>query len=176
MLATLERKGLAARSGGDGNRYVASPPTVALMALAVQRQEELRTANAEIAELAETYRGTRGQGTVSDLIDVIHGSQAVAQRFQQLQNAARHEVASFVMAQVAHVTAEANTAEDAAVARGVTYRVVVERAVIDGPGFLDAAQEALAERRAGPGRPAGADPPGDRRPEDRAGADAVRGR
>ncbi len=144
VLGTLEQKGLVARSGGDEHRYVASPPTVALRALAVQRQMELRAAGAVIAELAETYRGARGTGSVGDLIDVIHGPQAVAQRFHQLQSAARREVVSFVRSEVVHVTAEANTAEDEAVARGVTYRVVVERAVIDGPGFLAAAEGALA--------------------------------
>lgn len=144
LLEALESKGLAARSGSDDQRFVASPPSVALTALAVARQEELRAAHGLIATLSERYRSSRSHRRIGDLVDVIDGPAAVAQRFHQLQSAARNEVATLVRADVAYVTAEANTAEEIAVARGVTYRVVVERAAINRPGFTAAAEEALA--------------------------------
>jgi sugar-specific transcriptional regulator TrmB/DNA-binding CsgD family transcriptional regulator len=143
LLASLEQKGLAARSGGGDHLFVASPPGVALRALIVQRQEELRAAGAMIGSLSERYHNSRTERSVGELIDVIHGPAAVAQRFQQLQDGARFEVATFVRAQVAYVSVEANSAEDVAVARGVKYRIVAERDALSRPGYVAAAEEAL---------------------------------
>ena len=143
LLASLEQKGLAARSGGGDHLFVASPPGVALRALIVQRQEELRAASAMIGSLSERYRSSRTERSVGELIDVIHGSAAVVQRFQQLQDGARFEVALLVRAQVGYVSPEENTAEDLAVARGVKYRVVVERDLLNRPGYVAACEAAL---------------------------------
>jgi len=72
-LTALETLGLAARSSSATDRYVASPPSVALAALAVQREEELRRAQREIESLAEVYRGTDTERSVSDVVDVVRG-------------------------------------------------------------------------------------------------------
>lgn len=143
-LASLEQHGLAARSGASADHYVASPPSVALAALVVQRQEELRRAEVDIAALAETYRQTEADRGVGDVVDVVFGAQAVTQRFLQLQAAARQEVLGFAKAEVIAISGEENTAEDAAVERGVRFRVVVERAALDQPGFFAAAEAALS--------------------------------
>lgn len=142
-LASLERIGLAARSGASAEHYVASPPSVALAALVVQRQEELRRAEVDIAALTEKYRQAEADRGVGDVVDVVFGVQAVAQRFLQLQAAARREVLGFSKAEVLAVSGKENTAEEAAVERGVRFRVVVERALLDRPGFFAAAEEAL---------------------------------
>ncbi|TWD73055.1 sugar-specific transcriptional regulator TrmB [Kribbella amoyensis] len=142
-LAALETLGLAARSSGGTDRYVASPPSVALAALAVQREEELRRAQREIEALTEIYRGTDTDRSISDVVDVVRGAKAVAQRFAQLQMAARDEVLGFVKAAVAVVPPEENTEEDAAVTRGVRYRVVIERSSFERPGFFAAAADSL---------------------------------
>jgi sugar-specific transcriptional regulator TrmB/DNA-binding CsgD family transcriptional regulator len=142
-LAALESLGLAARSSGGTDRYVASPPSVALAALAVQREEELRRAQREIESLTEVYRGTDTDRSVSDVVDVVRGAKAVGQRFAQLQMSAREEVLGFVKAEIAVVPAEENTEEDAAVSRGVRYRVMIERSSFDRPGFFAAASDSL---------------------------------
>jgi sugar-specific transcriptional regulator TrmB/DNA-binding CsgD family transcriptional regulator len=142
-LAALETLGLAARSSGGTDRYVASPPSVALAALAVQREEELRRAQREIESLAEVYRGTDTDRSVSDVVDVVRGAKAVGQRFAQLQMSAREEVLGFVKAEIAVVPPEENKEEDAAVTRGVRYRVVIERSAFDRPGFFAAASDSL---------------------------------
>lgn len=142
-LAALEALGLAARSSGGTDRYVASPPSVALAALAVQREEELRRAQREIEALTEVYRGTDTDRSVSDVVDVVRGAKAVGQRFAQLQMAAREEVLGFVKAEIAVVPPEENTEEDAAVTRGVRYRVVIERSSFERPGFFAAASDSL---------------------------------
>ncbi|MFC7496521.1 MULTISPECIES: helix-turn-helix domain-containing protein [unclassified Nocardioides] len=142
-LSALEERGLVARSSAAPDHFVASPPTLALGSLIVQREEEIRRAQLELGRLAEQYRHATADRSLADVIDVVRGSQAVAQRFSQMQRGASTEVLALVKASVAVVTAEENTAEDAALERGVTYRVVVERAAFERAGFLDEVAEAV---------------------------------
>ena len=143
-LASLEGKGLVARASSDREKYVASPPAVALGALVVQRQEELRRAQVEMAELAGLYRGAVARRDVADVVDVVHGPEAIAQRFAQLQYSARGCVETLVRRDAAVVTREENEeAERAALARGVGFRVVLERPAFEDPGFYASAEDAL---------------------------------
>lgn len=145
ILAALEGKGLAARSTSGQDRYVASPPGVALGALLVQRQEDLRRAQAEMAELAGLYRGAAARRDVTDVVDVVRGVDAISQRFAQLQSSAKREVHVLVKSDVAVVSREDNEhAESQALQRGVRYHVVVERSAFDRPGFYAAAEEGMA--------------------------------
>ncbi|MGC5165662.1 LuxR C-terminal-related transcriptional regulator [Luteimicrobium sp. DT211] len=142
LLSGLESRGLVARSAVPG-RFVASPPDLALGAMVMERQEELRGLQLELGRLSQAYRGSPGRD-LADVIDVVSGRDAVAQRFRQLHGAAREEVLAFVRAGVVAVSAEDNREEDDAVARGVGYRVVVERSLLDRPGFLAEAEASLA--------------------------------
>jgi len=103
----------------------------------------LRRAQREIESLAEVYRGTDTERSISDVVDVVRGANAVGQRFAQLQMSAREEVLGFVKAEIAVVPPEDNKEEDAAVTRGVRYRVVIERSAFDRPGFFAAASDSL---------------------------------
>jgi sugar-specific transcriptional regulator TrmB/DNA-binding CsgD family transcriptional regulator len=143
ILSTLEAKGLVARSTSGPDRFVASPPAIALGALIVERQEELRSAQLELGALAALYRGAAGDRTLNEVVDVVHGPQAVAQRFAQLQRTAQREVQVLVKADIAVVPPEENVDEDVAVARGVLYRVVVERALLERPGMFEGAVDSL---------------------------------
>jgi predicted transcriptional regulator len=143
-LDTLEGKGLVARSMATPEHFVASPPAVALGSLIVQRQEDVRRAQLELAVLTEQYRGSAAERTVNDVVDVVHGPQAVAQRFGQLQRGARRQVQALVKSQVAVVSAEENVQEEVAVSRGVAYQVVLERSAFDRPGFSDLVEESVA--------------------------------
>jgi sugar-specific transcriptional regulator TrmB/DNA-binding CsgD family transcriptional regulator len=142
-LATLEEKGLVARSTATPGHFVASPPAVALGSLIVQREEEIRRAELELGRLTERYRAAMADRTATDVIDVVHGAQAVAQRFAQLQRGASREVLALVKSSVAVVSAEENVEEDAAVGRGVSYRVVLERQAFGKPGFVDMVAESV---------------------------------
>ncbi|MGW5191947.1 hypothetical protein ACWEOO_22075 [Kribbella sp. NPDC004138] len=139
----LEEKGLVARSTAMPGHFVASPPALALGSLIVQRQEEIRRAQLELGRLAEQYRGVMADRSDTDVIEVVRGAQAVAQRFGQMQRGASDEVLALVKASVAIVSADENVDEDIALARGVTYRVVVERAAFSKPGFVDLVSESL---------------------------------
>ena len=157
-LSSLEEKGLVARSTATPGDYVASPPAIAVGSMIVERRDEIRRAELELERLVGEYRGAATDRASTEVVDVVHGEQAVAQRFAQLQRGAAHEVLALVKSTVALVSAEDNVDEQVAVSRGVTYRVVVERAAMEKPGFLDLVAESVAGRRAGAGhrRPAAA--------------------
>ncbi|MEU0970808.1 helix-turn-helix domain-containing protein [Streptomyces sp. NPDC005917] len=132
-LRRLERHGLAAQSSGRPGRWVAAPPGVALGALLTQQRHELEKAELAAALLAEEYRAAAAEPAVHDLVEVVTGAPAVAQRFLQLQLGAGDEVCALVTGNPVVVSGMENEAEEQAAGRGVRYRVVVERSVLDLP-------------------------------------------
>ncbi|MFD4574487.1 helix-turn-helix domain-containing protein [Streptomyces sp. NPDC058417] len=142
-LRQLERHGLAAQSSGRPGRWVAAPPGVALGALLTQRRHELEKAELTAALLAEEYRAAAAEPSVHDLVEVVTGAAAVSQRFLQIQLGATREVCALVTGTPVAVTGTENDAEEQAAARGVRYRVVLERAVLDGPHGLTELSAAL---------------------------------
>jgi len=126
LVVGLERRGLVGVSAASPDRWVAAPPGVALRVLVNDRRHELEQAELAATQLAETHR-TDAVGDVQDLVEVVVGARAVAQRFHQLQLGAVQEVCTFVTYEQAAVTASENEAEDVAMARGVQYRIVLER-------------------------------------------------
>ena len=141
-LRRLERHGLAAQSSARPGRWVAAPPGVAIGALLTQRRHELDQAELAAALLAEEYRAGAVEPAAHDLVEVVTGAAAVAQRFLQLQLGASEEVRALVTGDPVVVAGTDNDAEEQAADRGVRYRVVVERSVLhlpDGIAELSAA-------------------------------------
>ncbi|MGX9884271.1 helix-turn-helix transcriptional regulator [Streptomyces sp. NPDC002276] len=141
-LRRLELHGLAAQSTARPGRWVAAPPGVALGALLTQQRHELEKAELAAALLAEEYRAAAAETAVHDLVEVVTGAAAVTRRFLQLQLGASDEVCALVTGKPVAVTGMENDAEEQAAGRGVRYRVVLERAVLDlpdGPTELAAA-------------------------------------
>ncbi|MFF8616400.1 helix-turn-helix domain-containing protein [Streptomyces sp. NPDC015350] len=131
ILGRLEGQGLAARSLGDTARFVASPPAAVMRALLVQRQNELKLAELELDSLDETYRAaTLGRG-VAEVIDVIHGAEAIRERVGHIQLGAREEIMNLAKAPLFSL---GNMTDDTAIERGIRYRVIVERTLFDGEG------------------------------------------
>ncbi|MFK4070761.1 helix-turn-helix domain-containing protein [Streptomyces sp. NPDC029674] len=135
-LRRLERHGLAAQASGRAGRWVAAPPGVALGALLTQRRHELEKAELAATLLAEEYRAQAAEPAVHDLVEVVTGAAAVSQRFLQLQLGASDEVCALVTGSPVAVTGMENSAEEQAAGRGVRYRVVIERTVLDLPTGL----------------------------------------
>ncbi|MFJ4481043.1 helix-turn-helix domain-containing protein [Streptomyces longwoodensis] len=142
-LRHLERQGLAAQSPGRPGRWVAAPPGVALGALLTQQRHELERAELAAALLAEEYRAAAAEPSVHDLVEVVTGAAAVTQRFLQLQLGAAEEVCALVTGTPVAVTAGQNDAEERAAERGVRYRVVIERSVLDQPDGVSELTAAL---------------------------------
>ncbi|MEV0905388.1 helix-turn-helix transcriptional regulator [Streptomyces hokutonensis] len=132
-LRRLELHGLAAQSTARPGRWVAAPPGVALGALLTQQRHELEKAELAAALLAEEYRAAAAETAVHDLVELVTGAAAVTRRFLQLQLGASDEVCALVTGNPVAVTGMENDAEEQAAGRGVRYRVVLERAVLDLP-------------------------------------------
>ncbi|MET4158500.1 transcriptional regulator TrmB [Agromyces sp. PvR057] len=141
VVAELERVGLLARQASAPDRVVASPPSLALRPMLLDRERRLTQAHEALVELSELYRSGAAQRTAPDVVDVVLGADAVRQRFAQLQASATRQVRVLMLSDVAFLDATENTAEDEALRRGVRYRVIVEKAVLEWPGFIDAARE-----------------------------------
>ncbi|MET0975819.1 MAG: helix-turn-helix domain-containing protein [Leifsonia sp.] len=141
VLDDLEQLGLLARQASAPDRVVASPPSIALRPMLLERERGLSQAHEALVHLSELYRHGAAQREVPDVVDVVLGADAVRQRFAQLQAAATEWVGTFVLSEIAFLTADENPEEDLALARGVRYRILVEAPVIERPGFLEAARE-----------------------------------
>lgn len=140
-LSRLVETGLALRSGGEA--FVAAPPAMALGALITERRDGLRIAEQALVTLAEEHRAAVAGRSISELIEVVSGVDAIRHRFQQVQQAARTEIRNFVTAPYIAVPPGANAQEDAAAARGVRFRVVLERSVLAQPGIVDEVVDSL---------------------------------
>ncbi|MFE2020225.1 helix-turn-helix domain-containing protein [Streptomyces sp. NPDC059499] len=143
-LRRLEQQGLAAQSSSRTNRWVAAPPGVALGALLTQQRHELEQAELASALLAEEYRAEAAEPAVHDLVEVVTGASAVTHRFHQLQLGAVSEVCALVTGKPIAVTGMENESEEQAAMRGVAYRVVVERDVLELPSGIVELSAALS--------------------------------
>lgn len=142
LLATLTARGLAiCESGG----YAVAPPAVALGALLRQQRDDLRSAEMELVALAEAHRLATLGRTAGDVIEVITGTDAVRHRFAQVQHAARIEVRSMVVAHATVVPPGENVAEPVSMARGVRFRVIIDREFLEMPNGNKIIAEAIEE-------------------------------
>ena len=142
VIASLEAKGLVARSGTAIDHVVASPPDIALGALIVEHQEGIRQAELEMRALRERYLAA-SSSRAEQVVDVVRGREAVRQRFNQLQRGARREVLEFVKGDVVAVSVEENVEEEQAISRGVVYRFLLERQTLERPGLMAALSETI---------------------------------
>jgi sugar-specific transcriptional regulator TrmB/DNA-binding CsgD family transcriptional regulator len=140
-LAHLEEFGLVNQAPEGG--YRAAPPAVALGALITERRDGLRLAEQVLASLAQEHRAAAAGCAIGSLIEVVTGVDAIRQRFLQVQSAARVQVRTFTTMPFVAVPLGENAGEYAAVNRGVRFRVVLERAVLEQPGAVEGAIDSL---------------------------------
>ncbi|MFE1444244.1 helix-turn-helix domain-containing protein [Streptomyces sp. NPDC058739] len=140
-LARLVEWGLASRSADA--RFTAAPPAMALGALISQRRDQLRTAEQALVTFAEEHRAAMTGSSITDLIEVVTGVDAIRHRFLQVQHAARTQVRSFITAPFVALPPDENTAEPKAIGRGVLFRAVLDRAVLAEPGIVHDAIDSL---------------------------------
>ena len=146
VLGTLTARGLTttavtAPSGEDEPSYVPAPPAVSLGALLQRRQADLRAAEIAVAALAEEYRTA---GLPTDVVEILTDPDIVRRRFLQIQDAARREVLSMVVPNLTVVPHRENTAERAAMRRGVRYRALLDRRALSGPDMTQDVRDSLS--------------------------------
>jgi predicted transcriptional regulator len=140
-MARLEECGLLDKAPEGG--YRAAPPAAALGALISERRDGLRLAEQALAALAQEHRAAAAGRAIGSLIEVVTGVDAIRQRFLQVQQSARVQLRMFTTTPFVVMPPGENVAERAAVNRGVRFRVVLERAVLEQPGCVEEAIDSL---------------------------------
>lgn len=129
----------------EGTRFTAVPPSVAMGAAVAAQEGAVARARAELDRLEEMYRTVSMEGGADDIVQIVRGADTVAEWFARVQAGAVREVCAFVQYPVAVTAADQNDIEDELVARGVRYRVLLERSALEAyPAGLDAFAASLA--------------------------------
>jgi sugar-specific transcriptional regulator TrmB/DNA-binding CsgD family transcriptional regulator len=139
-LTALSARGLAGTPGGD-TVYLPAPPAVSLGPLLRERQDDLRQVELDVAALIEEYRSSHA---AADVIEVITDVETVRRRFFQIQEGARREVRSMTVPNLTVVPHRQNTAELAGMARGIHYRVLLDRRALATPDMTADIKDSLA--------------------------------
>lgn len=133
-LRRLESKGLVSRAPGPEKIFVPAPPDLAIEPLILRHQHQLQLMRAGVARLAEEYRAAQGLRGATSLVDVVVGAEAIEHRLQQLQESAREEILGLAKPPV--VVTDVNKTELRQLSRGVRYRALYDRSVLEQPGGL----------------------------------------
>lgn len=144
LLAQLEEKGLVSRGPGRSPLFSVPPPHLALEALVARREEEVKRARLEVAELLRDLPAHPSRHTGLPPVDVVEGLQATRQRWAQIQRSAEREVC--IIDRPPHVlsTGEPNPVELELLGRGIGYRLLYDESSLDVPGRLDIIRTCVA--------------------------------
>jgi DNA-binding CsgD family transcriptional regulator len=144
VLQRLQAKGLVTVQAADEPVFSPLPPDVAFGTTLLRRQESLEAARKTVAALNEEFRASASRRDAHHLVEVIVGATTLRERLRDLQNAARKEILWFCRANPLAMQGADNTEEYGALSRGVRYRAIYERALIETPGELDSIAEGVS--------------------------------
>ncbi|WP_049558963.1 LuxR C-terminal-related transcriptional regulator [Nonomuraea sp. SBT364] len=133
-LALMQGMGLV--RDAEGRRFAPVAPDVALGPRLMRRQETIDWARQAVEQLAEEYRTSLRRRDADRLIEVLPSRAALREQVRHLQNSAREEVMYFCRAGHVVMPSQDNTEELDALGRGVDYRVIYERALLEEPGMV----------------------------------------
>lgn len=143
VLQRLQAKGLVAVQEADEPLFRPLPPDVALGTTLLRRQESLEAARKTVAALSEEFRLNANRRDAHHLVEVLVGATALRERLRDLQESAREEILWFCRANPLAMQGAENTEEYGALSRGVRYRAIYERALLETPGELDTIAEGI---------------------------------
>ncbi|MFK3983171.1 TrmB family transcriptional regulator [Micromonospora sp. NPDC050397] len=143
LLETLRGKGLVVARPGEDPVFEPLPPDVALGNTLLRRQESLEAARQSVAALTEEYRASARRHHADHLVEVVVGAAALRERLRDLQNSAREEILWFCRANPLAMSGPENAEESGALTRGVRYRAIYERGLLEMPGELDSVAESV---------------------------------
>ena len=167
IVDALEQKGLVTRTSSRPHRHIPASPDIAVEALVLRRQDELRRARAEIQRLQE--RAAASVGEQRQMIELVTTREAERHVFEQMQQAAQHELIFLERPPILIAGPEQpNETEMKALSRGVRYRSIADHAFLELPGVLTRVREDMAGGRGNPRRLEAAVQNGHGRPQHRA--------
>ena len=144
VLQRLRAKGLVSVQEAEEPVFRPLPPDVAFGTTLLRRQESLEAARQTVASLSEEFRASASRRDAHHLVEVIIGATTLRERLRDLQNSARQEILWFCRANPLAMQGADNTEEYGALSRGVRYRAIYERALIETPGELDSIAEGVS--------------------------------
>lgn len=149
VLDALEEKGLIGRSAMKPLRYVPAPPEAAIEALLRHRRDELDQARRAVGTLTELFRrGNVVEQAPGDLVQLVRGHSAVAQRLTQALLTAQREVIALGKAPLDTPSDDYIELKLSLLERGVRTRTVYEVAALGVlPEFLARVTPAGEESR-----------------------------
>jgi len=140
VLDALEQKGLLTRTSSPPRRHIPASPDIAVEALLLRRQDELRRARGEIQRLQE--RAAAAAGEQRQMIELVTTREAERHVFEQMQHAAQHELIFLERPPILIAGPEQpNETETKALSRGVRYRSIADHAFLELPGVLTRVRE-----------------------------------
>ncbi|WP_067504150.1 helix-turn-helix domain-containing protein [Actinoplanes sp. TFC3] len=139
-LEGLRAKGLA----GPGPVFHPLPPDVALGDVLLRRQQALENERRTVAALSEDYRSHTRRRSSEHLVEIVVGATALRQRLREMQDSARGEILWFCRANPLAMAGPENAEEGSALDRGVSYRAIYERELLELPGELESILDSVA--------------------------------
>src|SRR5690349_10251508 len=140
VLESLRAKGLVT----PGPVFHVLPPDVALGDTLLRQQQSLESARQVVAALSEDYRSITRRRSAEHLVEIVVGAQALRRRLREMQDSAREEILWFCRANPIAMQGPENAEEGSALARGVRYRAIYERELLEKPGELDSIVESIS--------------------------------
>jgi len=134
ILWSLADKGLVEQGSGYGSKFTPVLPENALPGLIERESETLADRKALASELARRMASFvySTEAAPEELIQVIRHPKVIAERFNRLQLEAERRVDAIIKAPILSVPRE-NPAQKKAQKRGVRYRGLYEKAVLEQP-------------------------------------------
>lgn len=130
-MRSLLDAGMVSAGGTDGSVVTPVPPWSGLQILSGRRESELEQARVATLNAYDNFRRTVSPQRTDDLIEVVTGKDAIAQRIEQLESSVRTEIRRLDSPPYFADTV-ANDIELSHLAGGkVSYRVVYARASIE---------------------------------------------
>lgn len=133
-LNSLLDKGLIEGGAGHGSRFSVVQPDKALPSLVLQEKEAIAQREKVAAHLGQRLSSLvePAETGPDEMIQVIRSARGVADRYERLQLEAKRQIEGFVKAPL--FVTPGNPVQRKAQRRGVHYRALYERAVLDEPG------------------------------------------
>jgi DNA-binding NarL/FixJ family response regulator len=135
VLVSMRDRGLIRETSPDGRRFTAVAPDIVLGSRLLHHQQSLDWARREVEQLSEEYRGNARRRDAGRLVEVLPNRLAIREQLYHTQANAREEVLYFCKGRPMVMQATENDEEPAALLRGVAYRVVYERDLLEEPGM-----------------------------------------
>ncbi|MET8333925.1 helix-turn-helix domain-containing protein [Streptosporangium canum] len=139
-LRSMEARGLVRQAVPEPaapaeRRFTAVAPDIVLGARLLRQQQSLDWARREVEQLAEEHRGNARRRDADRLVEVLPNRIAMREQLEHLQENAREEVLCFCRGRAIVMHATENDEELDALRRGVVYRVIYERDLLEEPGM-----------------------------------------